>query len=145
MTPSPSESQAQTSIFDNYTMPKDFMAMRVPSYSRSISSKDTEPETAQEAIQRSVDHADPALKEAVMDIICDLCQTRENFTSDDILFALVDRGMSTEKTKFIGGLIPQAARLKWCRKTSETRPSKWPPCHGRDKRIWESLIFSPAA
>jgi hypothetical protein len=72
-----------------------------------------------------------------------LASTRTRLTSDD-LWDVLRRShpdlLPPSDPRAIAGVFRSAARERWLTKTAFYQPSRDRTCHGRPKRIWQSLL-----
>lgn len=94
-------------------------------------------DVALERVQRA---ADPAWCARALDVIHRVCLDREDWHSD----VLWEYGLDEPaEARALGPVVMKAARLGWCRRTMEGRPSV--RSHGAPKPVWQSLIFAGSA
>ena len=125
-------SDGQVSIFDGIVPPATF--------SGAIS-RNTEPETAKEAIARAGTNANPEWTAAATQVVRELCERRQEFTTDDVWEVLDTLDVSTKQRKSLGSVMNKAAETHWCQiKDCRPVPSRRAACHRRPIPIWESLL-----
>ncbi len=73
-----------------------------------------------------------------VNVIHALCTGTGWFTSDDV-WRLVDYMPASNLA--LGAAMRKASKLKYCERTSETRPSHRIACHRRPVRVWRSLLW----
>jgi hypothetical protein len=88
------------------------------------------------ALERVEAAANARWKEEALAAIFTTCCSRVQFISDDIW--VVGQLASTREDRALGPILLRAARLGWCWKTDQVRPSV--RSHLSGKPIWESLI-----
>ena len=79
-------------------------------------------------------------------VLLRLAATQRYLTTDDVWVALENQypHLKPPHPTSAGSAMLNAARNGWIVKTSMTRPSISRVCHGRDKRIWQSLLHPKA-
>ncbi len=95
------------------------------------------PETTT-ALAQVAHNAGDRIDEAVAAVRC-VARRNAEFTSDDVWEWL--GGCDTHEARAMGPVMRRAAKMGYCKKTTNTIPSKDPTCHGRDKRVWRSLLL----
>lgn len=80
-------------------------------------------------------NADEIWKAAALEAVRQTCLNHHAFISDDIWATGLP---STREDRALGPVLMKAAKLGWCRKTTEMRPSK--RSHGAGKAIWISNL-----
>lgn len=145
MTPDP----LQQTMFDGFIIPPFYpeevqvkLRKGIEQSFSASASRTVDFDSKQEAMKRSMNHANPDWKAAALDAIVEVASKQASFTSDDILAVLDRLDVKTHDTRALGGILTAAARLKWIRKSGNYVPSKRPACHSRPILIWESLIFT---
>jgi hypothetical protein len=85
------------------------------------------------------EHADASWKQAALDCVRQLAQTRNTFTTDDVWDALRATPEMTHEPRALGAIMRRAQAAGLIAPTDEWRPSKRPVCHASPKRVWMSL------
>ena len=100
-------------------------------------------EDRDEAIARAEKHANPAWATAVMEIIKEVAQTQEYFSTDDVERLRITRQKpSTHEKRAMGPIMRNAWKAGgYCTPTKTWVQSQHRECHGRPKRLWASLLY----
>ncbi len=93
------------------------------------------------ALERVETAASEAWKAEALEAVYAVCCARHTFISDDVWE--IGELPSTREDRALGPIMLRAARLGWCRKTTEVRPSV--RSHLAGKPIWESLLHLDSA
>lgn len=107
------------------------------------SSATTRPEAAadaaaarNEALARVVRNAEPEALVAVEQIMREM-PSGVLFTTDQVWFAMAERGIEPHERRVIGAVIRKLRRLGVIRPTGDYRPSVRPECHASPKPLYE--------
>lgn len=93
----------------------------------------------QAAIRRGWDAAEQAWRRTALVILCETCVTMRQFTVNDFRGRIKDSGVVTHDNRAMGGLMKNAERMGWIRKSGNAIPSK--VGHKVPIQIWESRIY----
>ena len=101
----------------------------------------TTPE-AQAAINAAGDAAVPEWKDLAERALLRLAATQLYITTDDLWLAMSRQhpDVDTPEHRAVGAVMQKGARNGWIIKTDRTLQSMLRVCHGRDKRVWQSLV-----
>lgn len=126
---------SQPSLFDSVR----------PSFSRTLilqGKQDMTPaEARDQAIQAVENHGNKAWQDRCIAVIRGLCQSKAQFTMDDVWDALRGCNEHTDEGRELGAVIIRAARLGLCKNTGNYQKSRLPVRHARPISIWRSLLF----
>jgi hypothetical protein len=94
------------------------------------------------AERRAADRArDEAWKQHALDVLRDLAERRPDLTVDDLWETL---DTEPREPRQITSLILTARTEGWIERTNRHRQSARAVRHGREVRVWRSLIYTPA-
>lgn len=71
-----------------------------------------------------------------------VCLVKETFTIDDVHDRLTNAGIFFENGSFLGAVMRDAKKQKWCKPLQEFTPSRRLERHGSPVRLWMSLLHS---
>lgn len=95
------------------------------------------------ALEKVADAADQEWMKAAEARVRYLCQTRVEWTGDDVWDGL--QNVHTKEPRALGAVIRQAAKDGWCIPTERYQKSRRPESHRRPLQVWESrLIHLPS-
>lgn len=107
---------------------------------------DAAKKAATDSIHRVDAAADRDVKALLLRATRQVAQRLQFFTADDVWELLSEQlpGWDTDgfEPRVMGAIMRTAAADGICAKTGDTRKSRMPACHGRDKRVWRSLLRS---
>lgn len=105
----------------------------------------TTPE-AQVAINAASDAAVPEWKDLAERVLLKLAATQLYITTDDLWLVMNQQhpDVDTPEHRAVGAVMKKGARNGWIIKTDRTLQSMLRVCHGRDKRVWQSLVHPDA-
>jgi hypothetical protein len=86
------------------------------------------------AMEQAWDNAPDDWKSRALSAVKSLCNTRAEFTTDD----LPEDIRSVGEPRAIGPLMLHAAMMGWCEKTDRMRKSIHVKNHARPKAVWRS-------
>lgn len=95
----------------------------------------------QDGINLSYSHADSVWKEVVRDVLREICNSKPEFTTDEIWDKLAARGIHTGEPRALGAIIQGAHRSGMIKPTGNYAQS-----YRRHKApiiLWQSLIYKP--
>ena len=82
-------------------------------------------------------NTDEVWKAEALEAVRRVCLSRRDWISDDVW----STGLrSTREDRALGAVLMKAAKLGWCVRTRDSRPSK--RSHGAGKPVWVSLLRS---
>ena len=94
-----------------------------------------------EAIEQVDAHAEQVWKAAALDVVHEIAQHRDYFTTDAVWWVLDQRDVDPpHEERALGAIMRRAQSQGWIEITDRTRKSVRRRCHARDLRVWKSLV-----
>lgn len=95
------------------------------------------------AIQQVDANADPAIREAVLEIVRELAYKMPEFTTDDVEYQMQKLNIRFREPRALGPAMLKVAREDLIQFTDRTTYSVRVSNHRRPLRVWKSLVYSP--
>ena len=99
-------------------------------------------EIKDEAIQRGGEHANAAWMDRALQVIRWICRNNPTFMSDDVQEVMAGYPERTSDGRAMGYAFRKAAKLGYCVKTKDSKPTRQKKSHGCERRIWRSLLYT---
>lgn len=94
-----------------------------------------------DALKKVAAAANVEWMKAAADRVKYLCQTRIEFTADDVWQHLDTLDVTTSEPRAMGAVMENAAKAGWCRKSDRMQNSRRRVCHARPVAIWYSCLL----
>jgi hypothetical protein len=92
------------------------------------------------AVERVEAHAEPDFMESALAAAYGVARQQAQFTTDDVWYRLGVDAPQAHERRAMGPVMMRARALGYVRPTSGIEQSAMVACHGRPKRVWQSLI-----
>lgn len=92
----------------------------------------------QDGIELVYRHADSQWKKAAAERLLEVAQSRQRFTSDDILIPLEEQGITTGDNRAISAILQSAKRMGLISPTDFSIRCRRKSRHHGDVRVWKS-------
>lgn len=90
---------------------------------------------------RATEHADPQWHEKALHVVHFLCRSKNTWCVDDVWDELDRRQVARpHEARAIAGVLREACRRGWCRRTRALVRSAQRQCHGNLRSQYESLV-----
>jgi hypothetical protein len=96
-----------------------------------------------DGMRRAEEHADDHWKLCMLLSAKAVAERKPFLDSEDIVRWCYEHhpNATTHEKRAIGGIMTSGAKLGYFIKTDRFNKSTWRPCHRRDMRMWQSLIY----
>jgi hypothetical protein len=94
-----------------------------------------------QAIDAAGKAADDAWRNAALQAVQDVAQSKAEFTADDVFERLASLPVQTHEARAFGAVIRLAQRLEWCTATNRFVKSRRVSRHRAPIQVWVSRLY----